>query len=187
MKPVAPVSAISGLYDEAGLVDAVPSCPSGMALRPREAYGPAQANLTTGASFGRIFEREPQDFAVALVGQGVDRPIRALHHVADAGAHGNSLLVHDLLAVKGKTHDRLLRKATDEEVALPGWDGIGGIKSDTGGRDHRVPVIYGVGEFGVGRRIRNILAGVVAPPAHHGPAVICAGLRNVELVPAARA
>src|SRR4029077_14009940 len=47
--------------------------------------------------------------------------------------------------------------------------------------------IDGVGEFGVGRRIGDILAGIVVPPANHRPAVICAGLRNVELVPAARA
>src|SRR6476646_8495694 len=147
---------------------------------PAKPTGSAQANLTTGASFGRIFEREPQDFAVALVGQDVDRPIRALHHVADAGAHGNPLLAHDLLAVKGEAHDRLLRKAADEEVALPGWDGIGGVKGDAGGRDHRVPVIDGVSEFGVGRRIGNILAGIVVTPAHHRPAVICAGLRTVE-------
>src|SRR6476660_1213079 len=99
MKPVAPVSAMRGLCDEAGLVDAVPSSRQAWRGDPAKPTGSAEANLTTGGSFGRIFEREPQDFAVALVGQGVNRPIGALHHVADAGAHGNPLLVHDLLAV----------------------------------------------------------------------------------------
>src|SRR5262245_60290556 len=181
MKPVAPVSAMRGLCDEAGLVDAVPSSPSGMALRLAKPMGSAEANLTTGASFGRIFEREPQDFAVALVGQGVDRPIGPLHHVTDAGAHGNPLLADDLLAVKGEAHDRS-REGADEEVTLPGWNGITGIEGNARRRDHWIPVIDGVDEFRVRGRLGNCTAVIVRPPAHHRPSVILAGLRNVELI-----
>lgn len=84
MKPVAPVSAMRGLYDEAGLVAAAPSLRHDYG--PRGAWPPREANLTTGASFGRIFERKPQDLAVTLVSQGIDRAIWSLLDVADAGA-----------------------------------------------------------------------------------------------------
>src|SRR6516164_2679097 len=64
-------------------------------------------DFTTGGSFGRIFERERQDSAVLLVGQGIERAVRALHHIANTGAHGNPLLCSDSLAVERKTNDRL--------------------------------------------------------------------------------
>src|SRR6185437_8467387 len=91
---------------------------------PAKPTGSAQSNLTTGASVGRLFEREPQDFAVALVGQGVNRPTGALRHVPDAWGHGTSPHVHDPLTVKRGARDRQSRQGSDAEGTRPGWDGI---------------------------------------------------------------
>src|SRR4029077_18542605 len=63
----------------------------------------------------------------------------------------------------------------------------GGIEGNPRGRDHRVPVIDGVGEFRVCRRFGNFATIIMRSPAHHRPSVILAGLRDVELISAHRA
>jgi hypothetical protein len=52
------------------------------------------------------------------------------------------------------------------------------------GRDYGRPRVDGVRELGMGRRVWNVGPVIVPAPAHHWPAIVTAGLEDVELVAA---
>src|SRR4051794_21961474 len=174
MKPVAPVSAMRGLLAESSSVapsSQIPALQPGLPSR-------------TGASLGRIFEREPQDLPVGLVGQGIDRAIRSLGHVADAHSHGNSLLGRDPLPIEGQANDRLRGKSREQEIALPARNGPASIESYARGRDDRRPLINRVGKVGPSPGVWNGTAVIMFAPAYERPAIVAAGCRKIELVSA---
>ena len=47
-------------------------------------------------------------------------------------------------------------KPGDQEIAAPGGDRLAGIEGNARGRDHRSPMIDGIGEFRMGRRVGDI-------------------------------
>src|SRR5262249_29012286 len=55
-------------------------------------------------------QRKLENFACVLVGKGVDRAVRSLHHTADAGAHGDALLVPSRVSLTIALDDNPVRR-----------------------------------------------------------------------------
>src|SRR5690606_30114056 len=92
-----------------------------------------------------------------------------------------------LLSVEAHADERLGGDAADEAVAAEAREAIALVDDEAGGGDHRVPRDDGRLEFGARRVARDVAQVVVAAFRDLGPAVVLAGLDEVELVAAARA
>ena len=128
-----------------------------------------------------------------MVRQHVEQLVGPLAHLADALAEVlqqrfAAQLLHlvvedDALQVAG-AGDAALLQGADEDVALPRREQVAGVDGEAGGGDggqpHHDRRLVAV----AGRVRRDPRAGIEAPEAHQRPAVVAAGLEDVELVAA---
>src|SRR5690606_7372541 len=85
----------------------------------------------------RLHRLDAQHLAIVVIGQHIDRAIRRLLHIADAGFQWNPLLLGGLLAVDPHPHDALCQQTTNQHAALPGRKQVAGVKPHARGRDAR--------------------------------------------------
>src|SRR5207302_4875222 len=97
------------------------------------------------------------------------------------------LLARDRVALQLEPHQNLPGERADEQAAAPGRKQVTCIERHAGWRDRRYPVFDRLLHAGFLRALVDLGAVVVDAIADHGPAVVLAGLRNVDLVAAARA
>ena len=98
-----------------------------------------------------------------------------------------ALLLGDFLAVEFEPHQDAGRKAADEQIAFPLREQVARIERHARGRDHRRPLDDRLLHAGLLRAFVDARAAIIDAVADHRPAVILSGLRNVDLVAAARA
>src|SRR5262245_10234385 len=79
----------------------------------------------------------------------------------------------------------LSSQRTDKQVALPFGKQAAGIEGGTRRGDGGIPIVHRLLQAGLMRTHTNFAAIVVASVADHGPAVVFARLRNVDLIAAA--
>src|SRR5712691_1022809 len=137
---------------------------------------------------GSLRRRDPENPAGGIVGGEPERAIRPLANVADALVQPakQTLLLDDLLAVELEPHQQLGRQRADEQVAAPGREQVAGVESHSGRRDRRHPIPDRLLHAFLLCALVNLGAAVVDAEADHRPAVVLAGLQDVDLVAAAR-
>ena len=124
------------------------------------------------------------------IGQNIDGAIRPDANLPNTGVQirqqrffGDHLVVLDREPVQNHATE-----AADEDTTPPLWKQGAGIKSKTGGRDHRIPVIHWLLQsFLMGDAIADRGARVVDTTDDYWPSVILALLDDVQLISAARA
>src|SRR5688572_6499821 len=139
---------------------------------------------------------DPQQRAVALVGDHVEQPVRALPDVADAPAFVleqrlaaglfHRAVEHDALDAP-RTRNLAVAHTTDEEIALPLGESLARIEGHARRRDRRHEVDDRRGHA-LGLKAAGLIRpGVGAAETDERPAVVAAGLDDVDFVAAVRA
>ena len=136
--------------------------------------------------FGR---RDAEDFTVRLIRQKVKVALTSLNDRPDPLAEiaEQPLLMDHTRPVQLEPHNVFGYQTAVEQTPLPLRESGAGIEEHAGGSDHRRPLIQGF-FHALGRPLPRTdrRAIVINAVGHHGPAIVPAGLRKVDLIAAAR-
>src|SRR5690606_19340456 len=144
-----------------------------------------------------LFRRlDAENGALVLVGDDIEQPVRPLTHVADTlaqivqqhlAAQLLELLVEQDALELARARHLALAQPADEPVALPVRQRAAGIEAEARYGDGGRPVDDRRLEPLVRRAVSRLPgAGIGAAQADHRPAVIGAGLQDIQLVAAVR-
>src|SRR5215475_15567111 len=131
--------------------------------------------------------RQAQDAAIGVIRKQPQGAIGSLPHVADALAQirQQCLLADHVLILEHKAVQRLAGEGANEQVAPPFREELPRVERRTRGSNRGVPIIDRLFHASLMRALADPRVIIVATVGDDRPAVIVAGVRDVDLIAAA--